>query len=426
MVSTFILIYTLSVYKLFTYKSSIDFKLSLFLFTLIFLIYNCYPYLLLELRGINFYTWNSVNVEMKIINLKILTLTLFFYFFFLIGCKISFFFLSKIKVDYNYKIIFRKYNFSIIILLVIILLILSTIYKDIFFQNLTSYLNTIELKQYSIYFYLIYIILILFCILLSKERKVFNFYILLFACLITLYSFFSSDKNILLTLFSLLFYVYYKENNFKNLNLFKLFFFISVVLFIFLPFFSYFRTYRDVYNFYEWFKAGNYSFLSDPGGPLLSLKLITEDFVNLDTNFFHNFLSFLPKNLRELFDYNDLGVQFAKQMLGGNYSDGIGFGFSILAESYLYFKINFFLFIMFVVFVGFTYILAIQLISKKFVPHKFSLYIVTLLSVDLSFTISRSSYAALIQSSFRLLFIFIIIYFIYFFLKNLIFIKTQK
>ena len=154
MVSTVILIYIFSVYKLFTYKSSIDFKLPLFLFTLFFLIYNCYPYLLLEFRGVNIYSWNAVgvNIEIEIINSKILILTLFFYLFFLIGCKISYYFLSNIKFKHN-QIFFKQYNFSIIILLVTILLYIIFFYKDIFLQSLISYSNQVEIKQYGFFFF---------------------------------------------------------------------------------------------------------------------------------------------------------------------------------------------------------------------------------------------------------------------------------
>lgn len=426
MVSTFILIYFLSVYKLFTYKTSIDFKLPLFLFTLFFLIYNCYPYLLLEFRGINIYSWNAVgvNIEMEIINSKILILTSFFYLFFLIGCKISYYFLSNIKFKHNHKIFLKQYNFSIIIFLVIILLYIIIFYKNIFLQSLISYSNQVEIKQHGFFFFLTTLAMILFCVLLS-QKKIFSFHIILFSFLITLYSFFLSDKNLLLFLFSLLFYIYYKEKNFKNLNLLKLFFFISIGLFFFLPLFSYFRVFRDVsvsnfYAWFEWFQTGSYSFLSDTGGPLLSLKLITENYVHLDTNFFHNFLSFLPSNLRELFDYYDLPTEFAKKVSPETYFKGKGYGFSVLAESYLYLKINIFLFAMFVIFAGLSYILIIQIICKKFVPHKFSFYLMTLLSVYFSFSIVRSSYASLIQSYFRFLIIFMIIYLLYLLIKNIL------
>lgn len=417
MASLFILIFTLLVYKLFTYKACNNFKLPLFFFTLLFLIYNCYPFLLLDLKYSNKYYWSSPSIEMDIMNLKILSLLNFFYLIFLVGYKLSF--LLTEKINHIYSIKYKIYNFSLKIILLLLSVIFLIFYSDIIFRSLQSYQDNIEIGKHGLYSYLKFLFLFLFTIILCQEKKITNYRIILFIFFITLFSFFSSDKNPYLCLFILLFFIHYNKNSFKNLNLLTIFILLLIALHIFLPIFSYFRTFRDMDGFYEFFVSRDHILLSDTAGPLLSLKLITENLVTLDPNFFDNLISFLPGIARELFSYHDLAVEFAKIVLGPSYIDGYGFGFSMISESYLYFKKNIFLFIFFVISSGFLFNFFIQLISKKLVPQKLSLYILSAISLQLSFSIVRGSYAGLIQSSIRFLISFAMIGLIYFFLKIL-------
>ena len=416
MASSIILIFTLSVYKLFTYKACNNFKLPLFFFSLLFLIYNCYPFLILDLKSTNKYYWASLDIEIDIINSTILLLINSFYLLFLVGYKLSFLLTKKINPTHQIKD--GLYKSVLKIVLLILFLTIFIFYNDLFFQSLISYEDNIEVGNYGLYSYLKYLFIFLFAIILSQDKKITNFRIILFVFFITFFSFFSSDKDPFLTIFVLLFYIHYNKNSFRNLNLLTSFLLLSVVLFLFLPFFTYFRTFRDIDGFYDWFVLGNYSILSDTGGPLLSLKLITENFANLDTNFFQNFVSFLPNNVRELFAYTNLTVEFAKKVSGLNYY-GQGYGFSMIAESYLYFKKNIFLFIFFVISSGFIYNFFIQLISKKLVTQQLSFFILSVISLQLSFSIVRSSYSGLIQSSIRFLIFFAMVGLIYFFLKNI-------
>jgi hypothetical protein len=417
MASLFILIFTLLVYKLFTYKACNNFKLPLFFFTLLFLIYNCYPFLLLDFKYSNKYHWEKLSIQMDIMNLKILLLLNFFYLFFLVGYKLSFLLTEKIKLTYSIK--YKIYNFSLKIILLLFFAIFLIFYGDIIFRSLQSYQDNIEISKDQLYSYLKFIFLFLISIILCQEKKITNYRIILFIFFIVLFSFFSSDKDPFLHLFVLLFFIYYNKNSFNSLNLLKFSILLSIVLFIFLPFFTYFRTFRYIEGFYEFFVLRGEHFISDTAGPLLSLKLITENIVTLDTNFFDILISFLPHIARELFSYQDLAVEFAKIVLGPSYIDGHGFGFSMISESYLYFKKNIFLFIFFVISSGFVYNFFIQLISKTLVPQKLSLYILSAVSLQLSFSIVRDSYAALTQSSMRFLIFFAMIGLIYFFLKIL-------
>ena len=416
MASSIILIFTLSVYKLFTYKACNSFKLPLFFFSLLFLIYNCYPFLILDLKSTNKYYWASLDIEIDIINSTILLLINSFYLLFLVGYKLSFLLTKKINPTHQIKD--GLYKSVLKIVLLILFLTIFIFYNDLFIRSLKSYEDNFEVSNYGLYVYLKYLFIFLFTLILSDVKKITDFRIILFTICIILLSFFSSDKNPFLLLFILLFYIHYNKNSFRNLNLLTSFLLLSVVLFLFLPFFTYFRTFRDIDGFYDWFVLGNYSILSDTGGPLLSLKLITENFVNLDTNFFQNFVSFLPSIVRELFAYTDLPVEFAKKVSGLNYY-GQGYGFSMISESYLYFKKNIFLFIFFVISSGFVYNFSTQLIFKKLVAQKISQYLLSLISLQLSFTILRSSYTGLLQSSFRYLITFIIIFLIYNFFKSL-------
>jgi len=416
MTSTITLIFTLLVYKIFTYKSSYDFKLLLFIFTLIFLIYNCYPFLILDLKGTNLHYFRDVDLLLDVVNLKIVLLINSFYFFFLVGCKLSFFLTSKSGLIGNHKINFAEYKFCLKSIVLILFIVILIFYNELILYSLTSYQANISISDHGLYSFLNYLLIVLLSVLLSQERKIFTFRIVLFFFIIIFFAFLSSNKDPLLILFSLLFFIFFNKNNFKNLNLLSIFLLLSLLLYVFLPFFSYFRVNREISGFYEWFIAQNYSYLGDPAGPMLSLILIPENIINLEVNFFHNFISFLPSSLRELFNYQDLPIEFAK-IVYKNYHDGLGHAFSIIAESYLYLKKNLFVFIFFVAFQGFVYNFFIQIISKKLVPHKLSPYIILVMSILFSFSIIRGTSASLIQMSFRYLIVFLTIYLLYIFFK---------
>jgi hypothetical protein len=423
MTGTIILIFTLLLYKIFTYKSSADFKLCLFIFTLIFLIYNCFPFLILNLKATNLYDFKNVGL-VEVLNLKIVLLIASFYFFFLVGCKLSFFLIRKIGFINNYKINFEKYNFCLKNIVLILFIVILLFYNDLLLYSLESYEANISISNNGLYNYLKYLFLIILSMLLSQEKKIFTLYILFFFFSIIIFSFLTSDKNPLLILFSLTFFIFFRKKNFKNLNLLSISLILNALLYIFLPFFSYFRNFRTFSGFYEWFIQQNYSFLGDAGAVLLSIILIAENNVNLEINFFHNLISFLPRYVRELFNYQDLAVEFAKIVLKENYV-GQGYGFSIVAESYLYLKKDLFGFIFFVVFLGFVYIFFIQIISKKLVPHKLSFYIITVMSVLSSLSATRNSSAGLFLFSFRFLILFLILYIIYILFKNFLSIKYR-
>lgn len=413
MASSIILVLIISFYKLFSFKSENNYKLPLFIFSLFFLFYNYYPFLILDLKSSKTYFWSSTNIEMNILNFKIVMVVSFFYLLFLIGYKLSFLLTEKIKTNYKINHVAYKFTIKATLLLLIIYYFLS--YTDILIFSLGSYQNNIEISSNGFYSLLKVNIIILFSIILSDVKKLTDYRIILFTILLLLLSFFSSNKDLLLYLFILFFYIYFNQSNFRNLNLLKTFFLLSIFIFIFLPFFSYFRTFRDIDGFYDWFLSQNYSILSDTGGPLLSLKLLTENLVTMEISFIDNLISFLPNNVRKLFDHQDLSIEFSKLVSGKNYY-GQGFGFSMVGESFLYFKKNIFLYIFFIISSGFIFNFFIQLISKKLISQKLNLYILCLNSINLSFVITRGTYASLMQASLRFLILLTIIYLIYKFL----------
>jgi hypothetical protein len=320
------------------------------------------------------------------------------------------------------KINFEKYNFCLKNIVLILFFVILLFYSDLLFYSLESYEANIAISNEGLYNYLKYLFIILLSLLLSQEKKIFNY--ILFFFIVTIFSFFTSDRNPFLILFSVAFFYFFHKKNFKNLNLLSISLILNSLLYIFNPFFGYYRKLRTFSGFYDWFIAQNYNFLGDAGTVLLSIILIAENNVNLEINFFYNLISFLPRYIRELFNYQDVAVEFAKIVLKENYV-GQGFGFSIVAESYLYLKKGLFAFIFFVVFLGFVYIFFIQIISKKLVPHKLSFYIITVTSVLSSFSAIRTSSAGLFLFSFRFLILFLIIYIIYILFKNLLHIKYR-
>ena len=169
MASSIILIFTLSAYKLFTYKACNNFKLPLFFFSLLFLIYNCYPFLLLDLKSTNKYYWASFDTEMNIINSTILLLINSFYLLFLVGYKLSFLLTKKINPTHQIKD--GLYKSVLKIVLLILFLAIFIFYNDLFFQSLISYEDNVEISNYGLYVYLKYLFIFLFTLILSDVKK---------------------------------------------------------------------------------------------------------------------------------------------------------------------------------------------------------------------------------------------------------------
>ena len=401
-----------------------EIKLSLYIFSIFYLIFNYYPFFFLFLEKKTFLelganSFVSIEPNFKLIIIYISS-------FFLLFCSgmifINFFFEKYIKFKvYKININYVSYKYSVYAILITIFLLFIYLYHDLISTNYTYTIN--QKTNFGFYSFLKEIIIFFLTIIffLKKRGNIIYFSFLVF--LISLL-FLTKDKDWLIFIFAVMVtQIYLNNKKIVNTNNFLITFLgISIFLFYFLPFFSIFRTFTFFYSLNYSFRAvfiEGYRVIGDPSSQLAILYLLINDVVSLKYhNVLSNFTSFLPTNLR-LYDA-DYAIKFAKEILGDGIHSGQGFSFSMLSEMIIYIKTIGYHFSFLIVFlVGTSYYFIIKLITL-IVPKNIKIYIIVFYSCFMSFTIVRSSLSGYLQFSFRYLIVIFSIYCIHKLFLNLI------
>jgi len=246
-------------------------------------------------------------------------------------------FIGKHKVDNQF--LRQAIPISLKTLMFIIVLVLIFVYRSQLLQSL-SYEGNIEASaSFPIYKFLLESFTAYYCITciyLSFKKPVSNLFFLLSIFPFFLISFLTNDKNPLL--FALIYFVFNFRFTLSKRNYFLFFLSITILIPVFNLFFSLLRSDNSILLMGDILR-GNFFKVTDARGPMISLivNINKQDDVRFGMTYINSIFQWIPRTFWENRPI-DLSQQFAMDNIP-EWSPGLGYGYSLLSEAYLNFKI---------------------------------------------------------------------------------------